>query len=39
MFWVAKVQKNYEIEVLNDKLFLLYTEKIIAHQKLSANNS
>jgi len=28
MFWVAKVQKNYEIEVLNDKLFLLRTEKL-----------
>ncbi len=28
MFGVAKVQKFYEIEVLNDELFLLRTEKL-----------
>ena len=39
MFWVAKVQKNYEIEVLNNELFCCIQKKIIAYQKSSANNS
>lgn len=39
MFWVAKVQKFYEIDILNNELFLLYAEKNIAYQMPSANNS